>query len=366
MIPFNNLPLHHRSLEKSYADALKRIVATGSFIHGAEVSSFESRFAHMIKTKFCIGVSNGTDALTVALKALGIGPGDEVIVPAFTFISTAFAVIAAGARPVFVDIESATLTIDPEKIRGAVTRKTKAVIPVHLYGTPADMTAIMHIAKTHRFAVIEDAAQAHGSLYKQKPAGSLGDIGCFSFYPSKNIGALGDAGAVTTNSPKLAARLRNLINLGASKKYIHTAIGANNRLDTLQAAFLSIQLKHLDSWNGKRRRLSDLYTKLLSDVPIALPVQRRGCISNMHLYVIRTKKRDALKRYLTSHGIETGIHYPKALHEQPALKYLGVRHGQFPESERASREVLSIPMYPELPQNHVRTVARAIRSFFLQ
>lgn len=364
MIPFNNLVHHHQPLCQSYANALKRIMASGAFILGSQVGVFESRFARLVGSKYCIGVSNGTDALTIALKALKIGTGDEVIIPAFTFVSTAFAVVAAGARPVLVDIEPTTLTIDPQKVLQALTQKTKAIIPVHLYGMPADMTTIMRIAKTYHLAVIEDAAQAHGSLYKNKPAGSIGDIGCFSFYPSKNIGALGDAGAVTTNSPALDKRLRNLINLGTSGKYIHTSVGSNNRLDTIQAAFLTLQLPHLDSYNRKRRHLSETYTRLLAHAPITLPSLRSRCTSNMHLYVIRTKKRDALQRYLTSRSIETGIHYPRALHEQPALKYLRLLHGQFPESERAAKEVLSLPLYPELTRKQIRIVCNTIRSFF--
>ncbi len=366
MIPLNNLSLHHRSLSHQFIASLKRVMKHGTYILGPEVIAFESAFARYTNTKYAIGVSNGTDALTVSLKAVHIGPGDEVIIPAFTFVSTAFAVLQTGARPVLVDIEPTTYTIDTLQMARAITRKTKAIIPVHLYGMPCDMDMIGRLAKKYRLTVIEDAAQAHGSFYKKRPAGSIGDMGCFSFYPSKNLGALGDAGAITTNSSRLASRIRTIINLGTTKKYIHVDIGVNNRLDSLQAAFLSSELPMLNSWNARRRNIAARYTSLLKELPIELPKTQKERITNMHLYVIRTKQRAALRRHLLARGIQTGIHYPKALHEQRALHMLGYTKGAFPVSETAAKEVLSLPMYPKLTDRQIITVTSAVRSFFRQ
>ena len=364
MIPFVDLPARHRPLVRTYTQLFSQTVSAGSFILGKRVSDFETAFSRAIKTRFAIGVSNGTDALTVSLRALSIGPGDEVIIPDFTFISTAFAVLLVGATPVLTDIDPHTLTMDPRNVKRAITRRTKAIIPVHLYGMPADMDSLCDIAFRHHIAVIEDAAQAHGSTYKTKTAGSIGDIGCFSFYPSKNIGALGDAGAVTTNNSAIARRIRTMINIGSDKKYLHTTLGGNNRLDALQASFLLAQLPRLRTWNAARRTHAALYTSLLRDLPITLPPSIPEYISNIHLFVIRTKKRALLKKHLAKHGVETGIHYPYALHEQPSLAGLGYAPGQFPISHQAAREVLSLPMYPELTEQQIHAVARAVRSYY--
>lgn len=364
MIPFVDLPARHRPLARTYAQLFSQTVSAGSFILGKHVTDFETALARTVKARFAIGVSNGTDALIVSLRALSIGPGDEVIIPDFTFISTAFAVLLVGATPILTDIDPKTLTMDPQNVKRAISRRTKAIIPVHLYGLPADMDSICTIAAHRRIAVIEDAAQALGSVYKTKHAGAIGDIGCFSFYPSKNIGALGDGGAITTNNPAIARRIRTMINIGSEKKYHHTILGGNNRLDTLQAVFLSAQLPRLRAWNAARKRHAALYTALLRDLPITLPPAIPGYTSNTHLFVIRTKKRAQLINHLAKHGIETGIHYPYALHEQPSLAGLGHTPGQFPVSCRAAREALSLPMYPELTKQQIRAVARAVRSYF--
>ncbi len=362
MIPFVDLPDHLASLLPAYRVAFDRICRTGHFILGTDVGTFERAFAAYTGSRYAVGVSNGTDALVVALRALEIGPGDEVVLPAFTFISTAFAVLMAGATPVFCDVEDETLSIDADSFRRVITKKTKAVIPVHMFGMPADMEAVA--AAAGPVQIIEDAAQAHGSYIGKAHAGSLGVIGCFSFYPSKNLGALGDAGAVITDSKRLYERMKTLSNIGASEKYRHTFLGGNTRLDTLQAAFLRISLPRLRKWNAARARNADLYLTGLAGLPLKLPRPVAGRTENNHLFVVRTPKRDALRKFLNRRGIETGIHYPLPLHLQPALRGLGYGTGTFPVSESAAKTVLSLPMYPELTGRQVRDVVTAIRDFF--
>jgi dTDP-4-amino-4,6-dideoxygalactose transaminase len=317
------------------------------FILGEEVGRFEASFAEYCRVPHAIGVGNGTDALHLACRALDIGPGDEVILPAMTFASTAFGVSLTGARPVLVDVRSEDGLIDPEKIEAAVTPRTKAIIPVHLYGQSADMDAVREIAARHSLAVIEDAAQAHGAVYSGKRAGSLGDIGCFSFYPGKNLGAYGDGGLVTTARGDLAERLRGLRNCGSRLKYHHEEIGLNSRLDTLQAAILWVKLQHLDAWNEARRQIARHYDAALKRVPeIEVTDHQRGSV--YHLYVVRLGDRDAVVRALNSQGIGAGIHYPFAVHELKAYAFLGHSKGEFPVAEDWARRCLSLPIYPEL------------------
>lgn len=364
MIPLVDLSRRHNASLPLLKRAFAHTVASGDYILGDSVTRFEMAFASFLKSKYAVGVSNGTDALLLALKALDIGPGDEVIVPAFTFVSTAFAVLLAGAVPVFVDVDPETLTLDPMRAKKAMTRRTKAIIPVHLYGMPADMTAFQNLAAVFHTAVIEDAAQSLGSIYRKRSAGTIGTIGCFSFYPSKNLGALGDSGAISTNSKRLSDRIKRLSNLGSAKKYIHTQISGNHRLDTLQAAFLLEELPFLSSWNAKRQAIALQYSELLSGLPITLPSSLAGRETNYHLFVIRTRYRTALQQYLRSKGIQTGIHYPLPLHLQPALRSLGYKRGMFPVSEHAAQTVLSLPLFPELTDREVVHIARTIRSFF--
>lgn len=366
MIPLVNLSAHHQKLEPRLTRAITRIIKAGTFILGPDVSAFEQAFARYCGSRYCVGVGSGTDALIAAVRALDVGEGDEVIVPAFTFVSTAFAVLATGARPVLVDVDPITLTLDPLQLSHVLTARTRAILPVHLYGMPADMTAIMAFAKKHRLAIIEDAAQAHGSIYRGKRAGMMGTIGCFSFYPSKNLGALGDGGAIVTNNAALARTIRTYCNIGEIHKYVHTIVGPNSRLDTIQAALLRIQLPHLDAWNRKRRSLAAMYNHALQDFPLTLPQELPDRITNYHLFVVRSPRRDALRRFLARRGIQTGIHYPTPLHLEPALFPLGYRKGAFPVSEKAAREVLSLPMYPELTPHDIQTVASSIRIFFLR
>lgn len=364
MIRFTDLSLHHAAHRRQELSALSRAAQDARYIRGPRLAAFETSFAAYCGTRSSVGVGSGTDALTIALKAFGIGPGDCVIVPAFTFISTAVSVIAAGAIPVFADVEDSTLTLDPALLERAYTPRIKAVIPVHLYGMPADMDPIGAFARRHGLIVIEDAAQAHGSFYRGRRAGSIGHAGCFSFYPSKNLGGLGDGGAITTSDTKAAERMRILGNIGQKTKYRHVLIGLNSRLDDIQAAVLSTRLPHLDRDNAKRRAISKRYRRLLTGLPIRLPDDPAGRETNMHLFVIRTPKRDTLRAFLTKRGIETGIHYPLPLHREPTLRHLGYRHGAFPVSERAAKTVLSLPMYPEMSVSDQRRIADAVREFF--
>ena len=363
MIPLTRLTNPDKKTN-TYIALISRVLRSGVFIRGRWVQSFEHAFAAYCKRRHCIGVGSGTDALTIALQSAAIGPGDDVIIPAFTFVSTAFAVIAAGAKPIFVDVDSHALLMDPKKLPQAITPHTKAILPVHLYGVPAPMGTIGKIAKAHHLAVIEDAAQAHGSLYRNKRTGSLGTIGCFSFYPSKNLGAVGDAGAIVTNNAAIARKARRYANLGEQRKYRHVVVGINSRLDAIQAAILQNKLQQLDRANQKRRAHAQLYTTLLAHLPVSLPYIPSDVTPNYHLFVIRTDKRHALRTYLSKRGIETGIHYPIPLHLQPALRQLGYKRGDFPVSERAAKEVLSLPMYPELTSQNIRYICASISAFF--
>lgn len=364
MIPLVDLKLQHQKIHAPVTRAMNRVLKTGTFIHGKEVHDFEQAFARFCRARYSVGVGTGTDALIAALRAVNVGEGDEVIIPAFTFVSTAFAVLSVCARPILVDVDPVTLTLDPDALPQVLTSRTRAILPVHLYGMPANMDEILRFAHTHHLSVIEDAAQAHGSIYHGKSAGTMGTIGCFSFYPSKNLGALGDAGAIVTNSAHIAKMIRTYGNIGTQTKYRHTMIGINSRLDTIQAAVLTLKLRHLHAWNAKRRIHAKLYRQLLRDLPIALPQELPDRTTNYHLFVIRTKHRSELRRYLHNHGIETGLHYPVPLHVQPALTHLGYPKGTFPVSEKAAKEVLSLPMFPELTANSIRRVARSIRTFF--
>lgn len=364
MIPLVDLVRRHKAITPILRRIFLSHVASGDYILGDSVGHFEHALSEFIKVPYAIGVSNGTDALNIALTALDIGPGDEVIVPAMTFVSTAFAVMMRGAKPVLVDVEPITLTMDPNSFNRAITKKTKAVIPVHLYGMPADMNAIGRIARENKLSVIEDAAQALGSTYETHAAGSMGTIGCFSFYPAKNLGALGDAGAVVTNNMRLYSRIARLRNLGGIRKYVHAEVGGNSRLDSLQASVLLAELPLLKKWNAKRVDIAAQYHSLLHDLPISLPREISDRTTNYHLFVIRVQKRKSLQDYLLKRGVQTGIHYPRPLHTQPALRSLGYDRGTFPVSERAAREVLSIPMFPELTAREIHKISQSIREFY--
>jgi len=330
---------------------------------GPAIKEFESKFAEFCGIKHAIGVSSGTSALHLALWALDIGPGDEVITIPHTFIATAEAISMRGARVVFVDIDPATFTMDVSKLEAAITPRTKAVLPVHLHGHPTDMAPLMEIARKHGLAVIEDCAQAHGASFAGRPVGTIGDVGCFSFFPAKNLGAMGDAGAVTTNDDAIARKVAFLRNHGREGKYEHEMIGYNERMDNLQAAILNVKLPHLAEWNEARRACAAHYYRELADAGVVLPEVKPGCVHAYHLFVIRHPDRAGLQQFLKEKGIATGIHYPIPLHMQPAYACLGYREGDFPETERAAREILSLPMYPEMTPEMVGEVAAAVRLF---
>lgn len=363
-IPLVDLQAQYDSIQSEIGDAMSRVLRETAFIGGPYLKAFEEEFAAYCGTRFAVGVGNGTDALKLALLACGIGPGDEVITVPNTFIATTEAISMTDASIRFVDVDPVTCNLDPALIEAAITPKTRAVIPVHLYGRPADMDPILDIAKRRGLKVIGDAAQAHGSLSRGRKIGTLGDAVGFSFYPGKNLGAYGDAGAVTTDDAGIAQTVAALRDHGRSKKYEHDREGFNCRMDGLQAAVLSVKLKHLDRWTEKRRRNAALYRELLSGVPgLELPAESQGDFEVYHLYVVRTRRREALQKHLEDRGISTGIHYPVPLHRQKAYAHLNLGEGSFPVSEGLAGRILSLPLYPELTEEQIRFVAEAVRSF---
>lgn len=358
-VPFVDLQAQHGPLSDAIAQALREQLARGDFIMGAAVERFESEYAAYIGTRHAIGVGTGLSAIELALRAFDIGPGDEVIAPANTFIATVLAIMAVGATPVFADMDAATYGIDAGAVSAAVTRRTKAVVPVHLYGQPVDLGAVLAVARRHGLIVIEDAAQAHGARYNGARAGSFGHAAAFSFYPSKNLGALGDGGMITTSDDRAADTLRLLRNYGQRVKYYHALPGTNSRLDTLQAAVLSIKLPHLDGWNAARRGHAATYAARLG-TRVRTPVAAGGVEHVYHLYVIETPERDALERRLKARQIHTGIHYPVPVHLQEACASLGYRTGDFPVTEAAAPRILSLPMFAELTDAQIDYVADAV------
>lgn len=366
-VPFVDLKEQYSAIRDELEQALQDVFRNTAFILGKHVAHFEEEFAAYCGVRHAIGVNSGTDAITLTLKALGLGPGDEVITAANTFVATVEAIVHAGCKPVLVDVLPDTYNMNPHKLEEKITPRTRAIIPVHLYGQPADLEAIMQIARRYNLFVIEDAAQAHGAQYQGRRVGSIGDAACFSFYPSKNLGAYGDAGAVVTNDEALALKIRQLRDHGSVRKYHHEVVGYNSRLDALQAVVLSVKLKHLDTWNAMRQRNAHLYGELLSKIPdVVAPHTLQDAQHVYHLYVIRLERgdRNRLQEYLKTHGIETGIHYPHPVHLTPAFAYLGYKEGDFPVAERCARNILSLPMYPELRPEQVEYVVNKIRSFF--
>lgn len=359
-VRFVDLSAQHKPLEAELKEVFSRVLANGSFVLGPEVEKFEKMFAAYCHAEQCVTVTNGTAALQLVLEGLGVGPGDEVITVAHTFIATAEAINAAGARPVFVDIDPVSYTMDPAKLESAITSKTKAIIPVHLYGQPADMDAINSVAAKHGIPVIEDSCQAHGAKYKGRPTGSLGTAACFSFYPSKNLGACGEGGAVTTNDAELAKRIRMLRDHGSVKKYEHDFPAYNLRLEGIQGGVLAVKLPHLDGWNDNRRVLAARYRELFAGSKVVTPQEMDYSHHVYHLYVVVVEDRDALKKALSEHGIENGLHYPVPLHMQKAYAYLGYKKGDFPVSEHVAENHVSLPMYAELPIEHVEHVAKTV------
>lgn len=363
-VPFLDLGAQLSEIKSDVRQAIDRVIDAQSFALGPAVEQFEQHFAAYCDTRYCIGVSSGTAALHLALLACGIGPGDEVITVAHSFIATCWAITYVGARPVLVDVDAETLTIDAEQVARAITPRTKAIIPVHLYGQPADMDPIMRLAERHHLAVVEDACQAHGARYNGRRAGSIGDMGCFSFYPGKNLGAFGEGGAVVTNDATLAASVRKQRNHGQSERYYHDVLGFNYRMEGIQGAVLDVKLQHLEQWNRQRRTHARGYDTLLDGCHgLRLTRNRDASESVYHLYVVRSDRRDALRDYLTEQGIGTGLHYPVPIHLQRAYAGLGYGAGDFPVTEDACATLLSLPMYAELTPAQVSYVVQEVCAF---
>ncbi|GIV99537.1 DegT/DnrJ/EryC1/StrS aminotransferase family protein [Roseiflexus sp.] len=360
-IPFGDLKRQHDAIRADLDIAIARVLDSGWYILGPSVSAFEEAFAAFCNARFCVGVANGTEALQLALTALGVGPGDEVITVANASVYQAITIVAVGARPVFVDVDERSHTMDPAALEAAITPHTRAIMPVHLYGRMADMDAIMMIADRYGIPVIEDCAQAHGATWRGRPAGSIGALGCFSFYPTKNLGAVGDGGAVTTNDAALAEKIRRLRQYGWERKYYtRDAGGLNSRLDELQAAILSVKLRHLPARNARRRAIAAMYNDLLADAGLILPEAPPEGDHVFHLYVIRAAERDVVQARLREQGIGTDIHYPLPTHRQPVYAPFAPREG-LPTTERLAREILSLPMFPELTDDEVHAVAETVR-----
>jgi dTDP-4-amino-4,6-dideoxygalactose transaminase len=362
-IPFLDLGATYQELKGELTAAFERVMNSGWYILGEEVSKFEEEFAAYCGTRHCIGVANGLDALYIILKAYDIGPGDEIIVPSNTYIATWLAISYVGATVIPVEPDKGTYNIDPQKIEQAITSRTKAILPVHLYGQPAAMDEINAIAKRHNLWVIEDAAQSQGALYKGEKAGALGNASGFSFYPGKNLGAFGDAGAITTNNKALADKIRTLRNYGSKTKYMNEIKGVNSRLDEMQAAFLRVKLKYLDEWNKRRSTIAKQYLENLKNTAIILPQVSENATPVWHVFVVRTSRRDALQSYLKSNNIDTLIHYPLPPHLQNAYTDLGFQEGHFPISEKIHREVLSLPLGPHMDTEQVERVIHTVNGF---
>ena len=363
-VPLVDLAAQYAAIRPEVDQAIQAVLDATDFIMGPAVKRFEADFAAYCQAAHCVGVASGTAALELVLRAVGVGPGDEVITVAHTFIATAEAITAVGARPVFVDIDPCTYNLDPARLSAAITPTTRAIMPVHIYGQPADMDGIRAIAAAHHLAVIEDAAQAHGATWNGVTAGGLGQAACFSFYPGKNLGAYGDAGAVVTNDAAIAEQVRLLRNHGRRSKYLHEVKGYGERLDTLQAAVLAAKLPHLPAWTAARRRLAARYDALLADLPVERPVVAPAAEPVWHLYVLRCGQRDALLEHLNRAGIGAGVHYPVPLHLQPAYADLGYAPGALPVTETVAATCLSLPIYPEMTEGQQDHVVAEIRRFF--
>ena len=372
-IPAFDIKQQYATIETEVSAAVLAVLASGRYIGGPAITDFEQQFAAYNGVSECVACNSGTDALFLALRALGIGAGDEVITTPFTFFATTEVISAVGAIPVFVDIDATTFNLDVEKVAAAIKSKTKAIMPVHLFGLPVDMTGLMEIAKAHNLRVIEDCAQATGASWENQKVGSIGHIGCFSFYPTKNLGGCGDGGAITTNDPAIATQLRVLREHGSKVRYIHEEIGVNSRLDAIQAVILQIKLRYLDLWNSRRKQIADYYYQHLSQVSdIIVPQEFPGGVGVWNQYTIRIsgerrngasgKYRDSVKNQMQEQGVNSMIYYPLPLHLQPVYKNLGYQPGQLPEAEQASQEVLSLPMFPELEQEQQDKVIDTLKN----
>ena len=360
-VPYLDLHAQYCTIREEVLAALEAVCESARFAQGPITAEFENIFAAYCGVKHCVSVNSGTSALHLAMLCLNVGPGDEVITVPMTFIATTWAVSYTGARPVFVDIDPERRTLDAEKLEAAITRRTKAILPVHLFGQPADMEPILRIAERHGIPVVEDAAQAHGAFYKGQRVGQIALMGCFSFYPGKNLGAYGEGGALVTNDDELASRARTLRDHGQSQRYYHDEIGYNYRMDSLQGAVLNIKLKRLDEWNGLREQQAHMYSELLSGLPITRPTYYEDSKAVWHCYVIECDRRDEVRARLLEAEVETGLHYPVPIHLQRAYSSLGHEKGAFKVSEDFSRKCISLPIYPELTEVQIRAVIKALR-----
>ncbi len=363
-VPYLDLQAQYQSIKAEVDQAIASVLDNSAYVLGSSVSVFEADFAKYCQTTVSIGVNNGTNALLLALKAMGIGPGDEVITAANTFIATAAAIAHSGAKPVLVDVDPISRNIDPQLIKMAMSKKTKVILPVHLYGRMADMDRIIAISEEYGLQILEDSAQAQGAEYKGRRAGSIGLMGAFSFYPGKNLGAFGEAGGITTSDVELADKVRMLRDHGSSKKYHHDLLGYNARMEGIQGAVLGVKLKYLDRWNKARNQVADWYDQELAGLPLRLPNRDDEYSQVFHVYVIETEYREQLQAYLSEHGIPTIIHYPIPIHLQKAFSFLDYRAGDFPITEKLSNEILSLPIFPEMTHEMVQEVSSEIRQFF--
>jgi len=362
-VPYLDLAAQIRGLRKQIDAALARTVDHTSFCLGPDVVQFEKDFAKFCEAQHCLGFNSGTSALHIALKILNVGEGDEVITTPFTFVATSWAISYVGAKPVYVDIDDTTFNIDPAQIEKAITPRTKAILPVHLYGQPFDVDKVLEICRKHQLPMVDDACQAHGAKYKGKVVGTSGDMSCFSFYPTKNLGACGEGGALVTNNDKYATRARSLREHGSTVRYYHDEVGYNYRMEGFQGAVLGVKLPHLGKWTRERQRVAARYTELLAQTPLRLPLQAPYAESAWHLYTIRHPRRDELKKHLEDNGIGCAVHYPIPLHLQKAYAHLGYKAGDFPVAEKTSKECLCIPMYPELTDAQIIRVTDVIKQF---
>lgn len=363
-VPYLDLPAQLRGIRKEIDTALARTVDNCSFCLGPDVAQFEKDFAKFCGAEHCVAFNSGTSALHIAMLLAGVGPGDEVITTPCTFVATSWAISYVGAKPVYVDVEDATFNLDPKLVERAITLRTKAIMPVHLYGHPFDIDPILAICKKHKLPLVEDTAQAHGAKYKGKVVGTFGETACFSFYPGKNLGACGEGGALVTNNAAYAARARALREHGSTVRYYHDEIGFNYRMEGFQGAVLGVKLKHLENWTHERRRVAHRYHELLADTQLQLPREADYAESAYHLYVVRHPKRDELKKHLEANGVGCALHYPVSLHMQKCYAHLGYKEGSFPVAEKAARECLSLPIYPELIDAQIQRVVSVIKDFF--
>jgi len=365
-VPFLNLQKEYQSIKKEIEKKFKETLGKGEYCFGQETEEFERNFAKLAGCKYGFALNSGTTSLIVALRALGIGNGDKVITTPFTFIATAEAIVNVGAQPVFADIDEETMNLDINQVSKVIDKKTKAILPVHLYGVPVELKAFLKVAKKYHLGLIEDAAHAEGSLYQGKPVGSFGNIGCFSLYPSKNLGTYGNAGAITTNNKSLASMIKMLSNHGRGQdKNIHEIIGYTGTIDNLQAAFLNVKLKFFVQRMKKKKNIVQKYNKAFANLPVKTQKIPSGADPSFYVYTIRTSKRDELKEFLARQGIGTGIYYPQPLHLQPSLKFLGYKKGDFPNAEKAAASVLSLPLFPEMTDKEVNYVIKKVKEFFI-